>query len=117
MLTNHWKIAYRSLLKNKFFTTLNIVGLAAGLTCFLLIMLYVSNELGYDRYHENADRIYRINSDIVMGGTELNLAVTSDPMGELVKKDYPEIEEYTRIYNSSGAKMIKKGSTFLNELT
>ncbi len=115
MSTNHWKIAYRSLLKNKFFTTLNIVGLAAGLTCFLLIMLYVSNELGYDRYHENANRIYRINSNIVMGGTELNLAVTSDPMGELVKKDYPEIEEYTRIYNSSGAKMIKKGSTFLNE--
>ncbi|MBU7577300.1 MAG: ABC transporter permease, partial [Flavihumibacter sp.] len=115
MLTNHWKIAYRSLVKNKFFTTLNIVGLAAGLTCFLLIMLYVTNELGYDRYHENSDRIYRINSDIVMGGTELNLAVASDPMGELLKKDYPEIEEYTRIYNSSGAKMIKKGSAFLNE--
>ncbi|MCG7751149.1 ABC transporter permease [Flavihumibacter cheonanensis] len=115
MLTNHWKIAYRSLVKNKFFTTLNIVGLAAGLTCFLLIMLYVTNELGYDRYHENSDRIYRINSDIVMGGTELNLAVASDPMGELLKKDYPEIEEYTRIYNSSGAKMIKKGSAYLNE--
>lgn len=115
MFNNNWKIAYRSLLKNKFFTTLNIVGLAAGLTCFLLITLYVTNELGYDHHNKKADRIFRINTDIVMGGTELVMAVAPDPMPEILKKDYPEIEEYTRIYASSGSKLIKKGTTFLNE--
>lgn len=115
MFKNNWKIAYRSLQKNRFFTALNIVGLAAGLTCFLLIALYVFNELGYDRHNKYADRIYRINSNIVMGGTELNMAVVSDMMGELVQKDFPEIEQYTRIYNSSGSKMIKKGDVYLSE--
>ncbi|WP_290709880.1 ABC transporter permease, partial [Flavihumibacter sp. CACIAM 22H1] len=106
---------YRSLLKNKFFTTLNIVGLAAGLTCFLLIALYVTNELGYDRHNEKAANIYRINTDIIMGGTELKMSVAADPMGEILKKDYPEVEDYTRIYTSAGAKLIKKGNSFLTE--
>ncbi len=115
MATSNWKIAYRSLLKNRFFTALNIIGLSAGLTCFLLITLYVTNELSYDRHNEHADRIYRINTDIVMGGTELKLAVASDPMGQLLKEEIPEVENFTRLYASSGSKMIKKGNTFLNE--
>jgi putative ABC transport system permease protein len=115
MLNNNWKIAYRSLLKNKFFTALNITGLAAGLACFLLISLYVVDELSYDRHNKNAGRIYRINTNIVMGGSELRLAVASDMMGALLKKDYPEVEAYTRVYASSGSKMIKKGDLYLNE--
>ena len=63
----------------------------------------------------NADRIYRINSDIRLGGGDLHLPVTSDMMGQLLIKDYPSIEQYTRIYTSDGSKLIKKDKVFINE--
>src|SRR5437868_268506 len=98
MFTNYLKIALRSLWKNKGFAAINIIGLSIGLASFILITLYVVDELGFDRYHAKANRIYRINSDIKFGGSELKLAVTSDPMGAALKKDYPQVEEYTRVY-------------------
>jgi putative ABC transport system permease protein len=115
MLKNYLKIAWRNLWKNKTFSVINIAGLAVGLACFILIALYVTDEISYDRYNTKADRIYRINSDIRFGGTDLKLAVCSDPMGATLKKDYPQVEQYTRIYASSGSKLIKKGDVFINE--
>ncbi len=115
MITNYLKIAWRNLWRSKGFSFINITGLAAGLACFIVIALYVADELSYDRYHEKADRIYRINSYIRFGGNDLNLAVSSDPMGAALKMDYPQVEEYTRIYASSGAKLIKKGDQKINE--
>ena len=101
-------VAWRNLLKNKIYSFLNITGLAVGLASFLLIALYMMDEVSYDRYNVNADRIYRINSDIKLGGGELHMPVTSDMMGQLLIKDNPSIEQYTRIYNSSGSKTDKK---------
>ena len=115
MLSNYLKIAWRNLLKNKTFSLINIIGLASGLACFILIALYVADELSYDRYNEKASRIYRINSDIVFGGNKLHLAVASDPMGAALKNDYPQVEEYVRFYTSSGSKLIKKGDQYINE--
>ena len=108
MLLNYLKIAWRNLQKHRFLSVLNIVGLSVGICCFLLIALYISNELSYDKYHVNNDRIYRINADLVFGGTSLSMAVTPDPMGAVLKKDYPEVEQFTRIYTSSGSKLIRK---------
>ncbi len=115
MLRNYLKVAWRNLVKNKTFSLINIIGLATGLACFLLIALYVLNELSYDRHNKNASRIYRINSDIRFGGDEQRLPVTSDMMGPLLKKDYPQIGEYLRIYNSTGPKLVRKGNEFINE--
>ncbi|HSZ86278.1 MAG TPA: ABC transporter permease [Puia sp.] len=115
MFKNYIKIAWRNLLRNKTFSIINIVGLAMGLSCFLLISLYVLDELSYDKFNPNADRIYRINSDVRFGGTELNSALSSDVHGQMMKKDYPQVEQYTRIYNSSGSKLIKKGNSYINE--
>ncbi len=115
MIKNYLKIAWRNLLKNKTFSLINIAGLASGLGCFILIALYVADELSYDRFNEKADRIYRINSDIVFGGNKLHMAVTADPMGAALKKDYPQVEQYVRIYASRGPKLVKKGNTFINE--
>ncbi len=115
MIRNYIKIAWRNLLKNRTFTMVNIVGLAIGLACFILIALYVADELSYDRHHEKADRIYRVNSDLRIGGTDLHLATCSDPMGAALKDDYPQVETFTRLYASSGSKLIKQGSQFLNE--
>jgi len=115
MIKNYIKIAWRNLIKNKGFTAINILGLSLGIGCFIVIAMYVTDELSYDQYHENADRIYRINADIKFGGSNLSMAVTSDPMGEALKNDYPEVEEYVRIYASGGSKLIKKGSEYINE--
>jgi putative ABC transport system permease protein len=115
MIRNFLKIAWRNLVKNRTYSIINITGLAVGLASFILIALYVVDELSYDRYNEKAERIYRVNSDIRFGGTELHLAVSSDPMGPTLKKDYPQVEEYTRIYASSGDKQVKKGDQFINE--
>jgi len=115
MIKNYFKIALRNLWKHKGFTAINIVGLAMGLGCFIVIAMYVFDELSYDRWNEKADHIYRINSDIRFGGTDLVMAVSADPMGETLKNDYPEVLESTRFYASNGSKLIKKGNEFINE--
>jgi putative ABC transport system permease protein len=114
MYKNYLKIAWRNLLKNKAFSFINILGLAIGLSGFILITLYVVDELSFDRFNTNADRIYRVDGDIVFGGNELNLAVASDPMGATLKKDYPQVEEYVRFYRN-GSKTIQKGSEYIVE--
>jgi len=102
-------------LKYKTYFFLNTSGLAIGLGCFLLMALYVLDELSYDRFNDKADRIYRINADIRFGGGDLHAALSSDMMGPMLKKDYPEVETYTRIYNNTGSKLIKKGTSYINE--
>ncbi len=116
MIRNYIKIALRNLFKNKLYSFINIFGLAIGLTCFLLISLYVLDELSYDRHFKDADRIYRINSDIKFGGAEQKMAVSSDPFGATLKKDYAaEVEQYVRFYANNSRRFIKKGNEFLVE--
>ena len=115
MIRNYFKIAFRNLWKNKGYSAINIFGLAIGLAACLLITLYVIDELSYDRYNVNADRIYRINSDMQYGGGNLHMTQTSDMMGPILKKDYPQVEEFTRIYTNEGSKLIKMGNEFINE--
>lgn len=116
MFKNYLKVALRNLWKQKTFSAINIVGLATGLCCFLLIALYVLDELSYDKYNEKADRIHRVNADIRFGGNNLHFTQTPDAMGEVLKKDYPEIETYTRVYVNNGNKLVKKGATYINEV-
>lgn len=115
MIKNYLKIAWRNLLKNKTFSLINITGLAIGFTGFILIGLYVLDEISFDKFHKKADRIYRINADIRFGGTDLKLAVTPDPMGAMLKNDYPQVEQFVRIYASDGPKFIKKGTEYIRE--
>ncbi len=115
MIRNYLKVAIRNLWRNKTFSLINIIGLATGIACFILIALYVVDELSYDRFNKNADRIYRINADIKFGGAETRYPFSSDMMGQTFKKDYPEVENYTRIYNSNGSKLVKKGTQFITE--
>lgn len=115
MLRNYLKVAWRNLLKNKGFSFINIAGLAIGLACFILIAIYVTDELSYDRYNTHFNQIYRVNSNIRMNETELRLAVASDPLGATMKKDYPQVEQFVRFYNSNGSKLVKKGNQFIEE--
>ncbi len=115
MIKNYFKIAWRNLIKNKAFSIINITGLAIGLSCFLLISLYVLDELSYDRFYPNADNIYRVNTDVKFGGSNLHFGQTSDLMGATLKKDYPQVLQYTRVWTNSGSKLIKKGNSYINE--
>jgi putative ABC transport system permease protein len=115
MLKNYFKITLRNIFRQKVYSFINIFGLAIGLTCLLLILLYINDELSYDNFHKNADRIYRVNTDLKFGPNELAIPLCSDMVGPIMKKDYPQIEEFTRVYGFGGDRLLKKGNEFINE--
>jgi putative ABC transport system permease protein len=115
MIKNYFKIACRNLWKNKTFSLINIIGLSSGLACFILIALYVADELSYDRYNKKASRIFRINSDIIFGGNKLHMAVSADPMGAALKADYPQVEAYVRFFDPGAVRRIKKENEYIRE--
>jgi len=108
MIKNYLKTGLRNLWKNKSFSAINIVGLATGLAVFLLIVLYVVDELSYDKYNVNADRIYRIHADIFFNNTEFISAATPEPLASTLRKDFPQVEEIARLTNP-GDILVKKG--------
>lgn len=118
MLKNYFLVAWRNLVRNKTFSVINIGGLSIGLAACWLIMLYVSNELSYDRYHTKADRIYRIAQHAEWGGGGFNLAVTSPPFAPAFKNSFPEVKEVVRMDGEGGGtitygeKHIKTGDIF-----
>lgn len=115
MLRNYFTIAWRNLVRNKIYSILNLAGLAVGLCCFLLITLYVIQECSYDRFNRRAADIYRVNEDIRWGGQDDFESQSADPVGALLKKDYPQVEEYTRVYNQFTRKLVRRASEYLTE--
>jgi len=97
MLKNYITIALRNLFRQKGFAIINISGLTIGLTVSALIILYIVHELGYDRFHDNSERIYRVAIHGEISGQEINVAVSSPPFGPALVNDFPEIVDYTRI--------------------
>ncbi len=97
MLTNYLKIALRTLRKKPFYTGINILGLAIGMSACLLISLYVLNELSYDRFHEQADRIYRVTTETNFNGQESGSASTNYHIAEVIDDEIPEIEATVRV--------------------
>ena len=97
MLKSYFTTAIRHLLKNKSYTILNTVGLSVGLACFTLISLWVVDELSYDRFHEKADRIFRIGGTFTDESGQFDQAVTCIPLAPAIKNDLPEVEDALRI--------------------
>ena len=91
MLHNFIKIAFRNIKRQEGFTFINITGLALGMACCLLILLYIHSELGYDRYHENAEKIFRVNTRLDIRQTNLKIASSNHPLGPSLSRDYPEV--------------------------
>ncbi|WAC09920.1 ABC transporter permease [Dyadobacter pollutisoli] len=113
MLQNYLKIAWRNLRNHKFYSFLNIFGLALGLASCLLITLYVIDELSYDKSFGHAERIYRINADIRFGGADMSLAVAPDPLAFTLKKDYPQIEQVVRL-RENGSQLVRRAEAAEN---
>jgi putative ABC transport system permease protein len=99
MIKNLILIALRNFKKDKWYSLLNVLGLTLGITFSLFLIFYIKDELNYDRYHEKADRIYRINSYIQERDKNTNWTLTQLPLGPTIKKDYPEVEQSVRFLN------------------
>jgi len=111
MIRNYLKIALRNLSRNKVSAIINISSLTIGLACVLLIGLYVKDEMGYDRFFKNADRIYRVNIHEKDGNDEFVAAHTPPPLGQALQNNFAEIESFTRIYlpGDEVAHFVKNG--------
>jgi putative ABC transport system permease protein len=107
MLKNYFVVAFRNLAKHRFYTLINVVGLAIGIAACTTITLFVLNELQYDKHHEKADRIHRVHGEIKFGGNHYRLAVAAAPMAEALRADYPEVESVVRFRNR-GTYLIKR---------
>ncbi|MBD2702334.1 ABC transporter permease [Spirosoma sp. BT702] len=114
MIRNYLKIAWRNLVLHKAFTAINIIGLAVGLATCLLIVLFVLHELSYDRYHANADRIYRMALNGRIDDKDIQLAYAPGPAGQALLRDCPGVEAVTRL-RKEGAFLVKNGRDIIKE--
>lgn len=117
MWLNYLKIAFRNVLKHKLTAAINIVGLSIGLASFILILMYVQDELSYDRYHEDADRIYRLISKHDFEGVGEDAASAPFPVGPTLLSEYPAmIEQTVRVFNFQAPRsLIQLGEKSFNE--
>ncbi len=97
MLKNFLISAFRNLSRNKFYAFLNILGLSIGLAAFIFILLYVRDEITYDKYNEKHERIYRIESDYTISNRHDKFAIVPVPMGPAFKLEFPEVEAFVRL--------------------
>src|SRR4051812_33382164 len=106
MLKNYFKIAWRSVLKNRFHSIVNITGLAVGLASFIVILVYVNYELSYDKWDASLRRVYKVS----MQQDKDILSTTPAPLAELLAKDYPKAETGTSVmYDGSYEMLLSAG--------
>ncbi|MEP7252379.1 MAG: FtsX-like permease family protein [Ginsengibacter sp.] len=115
MIKNYFKTAFRNLKRHKGYTTINIFGLVFGLAAFWMIALYVADEISYDKFNTNADRIVRLAQHASWDGGNMDVALTSAPFAPSIKANYPEVKDAVRIDAEGGGivtyneKKIKAG--------
>jgi len=105
MIRNYFKTMWRSLMKNKFYSSLNILGLTIGMASAILILLWIQNEMSHDRFHSKIDRIYVANNRDKVNGKMFAWNTTPKPLGPAIKKDFPEVEDVVRV-NDFGANFL-----------
>lgn len=123
MFRNHLLIAWRNLVRFKYYSLINIAGLSIGMAACWLLLLYVQRETSFDNFYPQANRIYRAVNHATWSGGNLHLASTSAPFAAVLKKDYPEIEQITRVETDGGAalkygqKKLEVGDMFFVDST
>lgn len=108
MLKNYLLSLYRNITRNRFYSILNITGLSVGIAAAIFILLYVQDELSYDKHNEKHERIYRIESDFNISNKHDKFAIVPIPMGPALKIEFPEIEGFVRIF-SAGNSLFRAG--------
>ncbi len=109
MLSNYLKTAFRNLIHNKGYAFINISGLSLGLSASILILLFVQDELNYDKCHLKSERIFRMNSEYHLSGVTKQAATSGYPLGPLLKEEMPFIETYTRLLRTGSQTIIEIG--------
>ena len=116
MLKNYLKVALRNLLRHKGYTFINIMGLAVGIAACVLIFLYVQNELSYDRFHENADRTYRLTADWSnRGDSRIHQLGTPFVLAQTIRDNYPQVEHITQLCGPLGDMIVKHHQIAIKE--
>ncbi len=115
MLNNYLKIAWRNLLKGKFYSFINIFGLSVAVAVCLLIGLYILHEMNFDRFHSNADRLYRVVNTLHGNAGTMRTAQTSPSLAPLLEERFPEVERAVRIRRDFGAVRVN-GRIFEQEI-
>lgn len=109
MFKNYFKTAWRNLLKNKFYSFINLSGLSVGLAVGIIILLWVQDEMGYDSFHKDAKNIYKLENMVGTGDSRQLWTATAAPIGKLVQHEIPGVEDYTRIAFEDFFGLIKAG--------
>ena len=97
MLKNYFKVGLRSLLKNRFYSLINLLGLSVGITCSVLLFLYVNDELSYDKFHKDYDNIHRVTLFGSLAGQKFNMPVANAQLAKTMKEEFPEVEAAIRL--------------------
>ncbi|MFC1543555.1 ABC transporter permease, partial [Candidatus Neomarinimicrobiota bacterium] len=115
MLKNYATIAVRNFLKHWFFSLINVLGLSVGLACSILLLLYVFDELSYDRFYPTAERVVRIGLDGKLGEQEILVAATPAPMASTLRAEFPEVETAARLISAGTPVMRYRDKVFSEE--
>ena len=118
MFENYLKISFRNLIRDKAYTLIIIIGLSISIVSFLLIMLYIQNELSYDKHIPDADRLYRcVELQHAEGVGDQHVAVTMGPLAEALVNDFPEVEKAVRLMAWGSFPIEYNGKQFNQDFT
>src|SRR5688572_3804365 len=117
MIKNYLLISFRNLRKHFSYSLINIFGLGLGLSTFILLMVWIQHELGYDSFHEKSDRIYRASMEYGFGGQVAKTSVSPTALLPTLQKNFPEIENGVRVYNpaSYSPYIVKRNEQIFQE--
>jgi putative ABC transport system permease protein len=115
MIRNYFKTAWRNLLKNRFYSIINISGLSVGLAVGILILLWVQDEFSFDSFHKKQQNIYKLENMVGTGSSRQLWSITASPIGPLAKKEIPGVEDAVRITHNGYYRLFKYSDKVFNE--
>ena len=107
MWKNYFKIAWRNVLRSKSFSLINILGLSVGMTCCMLLWLYIRSESSFDKHHQYTDDLYLVNSEAISSGNREEGPMLSAPYAEAIKAEFPEVRKPAKHIQYSATKFCK----------
>lgn len=116
MLRNYFRVAFRNILKQKFYSVINIVGLTVGIVATLFIILYIQDELSYDRFHTNIDQLYRVGLNGRLAGQEIHVVSTPPPLAAAMVSEVPGVEHALRLWEWGDVVIRYEDKAFTEDL-
>ncbi|MCP4725600.1 MAG: FtsX-like permease family protein [bacterium] len=116
MFKSYYKIAFRTFQRQKFYSFINITGLALGLACVIILILWIKNEFSYDRYHDNSERIYRVTSKYEVDGKIRKFVSTPSPLAPVLAEKIPGVSDYVRFGGMGSVEVIYQDKRFFEDV-